>query len=727
MALTVNPPARVVLLSLALLGLAILAPGLASAQPAAPAEGPDMARLWTDMIHGIRVAQPELARSNAQAILESGAAPRELYELYVGTENVDQVLARGEGLEGMAELIARIRQAVEEGFQAKRSDPQEIARALEMLPSSPRAFQLAAGRLEQSGEYAMPQLIQALTDPQTPARTKEAIITVLPRLGRSIVRPLTMALQSDDPQLLQVAATTLGQLQYPEAAPYLQELLHRPSVLGRTQDAARAALLAVGGQTAAQASAAQLFYDQALKYYYNEPSVAPAAGESTANAWYWRENLGLDFVPVPSAIFDEIYAMRLTRKALEHDPQMYPAVSLWLAARLRKAIQLPQGMVDPTATAEAPSAEFYALAASASFMQDVLARAIKDEDAQLAMLAIGALSRTAGAQSLVQEVAGGVQPLVAALGNANRQVRFMAALTLAAALPTESFQGQDQVVRVLSEMLRVTAGRRALLSVEDRQLANQLKDILRAGGYDVVDEPVIESAISAAARTSGVDLIVLSSAPAPATALARLRQESLLATTPVLVVKPGAMGGSLATMDRVTVLEQAELDPAAVSAALAQLAAADQEGVDPQAAANWTLQSANALWLLGMTGNPVLDVSFARGPLVDLLGDERAPVRLAAARALSVMGSDAAQQALAGLALDEQADEQTRLAVMALLVDSVRRFGNLLTSDQAQQVVAMVVADTPTALREAAAAVLGSLNLPSDQIKALILETGKEK
>lgn len=728
MALIVTPPTRNVLLTVASLAMIVLAPAPpAAAQPAeapAPPQAPDIARLWTDMIHGIRVAQPELASSNAQAILASEAPARQVYELYVATENVEQALTRGEGLEGMGELVPKIRQLVEAGFQEKRSNPEEIARAIQMLPESPRAYRLAASRLEQSGEYAMPQLIQKLADPQTSARMKEAIITVLPQLGRSAVRPLTMVLQSGDPQLLQVGATVLGQLQYPMAAPYLKQLLEQPGVLPRTQEAARAALLAVAGPQGEPAGIAQLFYDQALKYYYNEPSVAPDADSPTANVWYWRENLGLDFVPVPREIFDEVYAMRLARQALEHDPQMYPAVSLWLAARLRKAIQLPQGAVDPTTPADAPAAPFYALASSASFLQDVLQRALQDNDPELAKAAISALSQTAGAQSLVQAVEGGVQPLVAALGNADRGVRFLAALTLARALPSEPFEGQDQAVRVLNEMLRVTAGRRALLMVEDRQLANQLKDLLRAARYEVLDEPRVESGIAAANQTSGVDLVVLSAAPGPAASLARMRQESLLAATAVLVINPGSMAGGLATMEHVVVLDQPELEPQAVAAAIASAAQMGPEPMDEEEAMQWTVQSADVLWLLGMSGNAILDVSYSIGPLADVLADKRPEVQLGASRALSTMPSQTAQQALANLVLNEQESVEVRMLATDLLGNSVRRFGNLLTQEQSAAIVNLVVGDAqaPPELRTAAAAVMGALNLPSDQIKALILQ-----
>ena len=111
---------------------------------------------------------------------------------------------------------------------------------------------------------------------------------------------------------------------------------------------------------------AQLYYELALRFYYRAESLVPDVRSSTANVWFWDEELGgLIYKAVPRQIFCDLYAMRMARLALEHDPKFYPAVSLWLAANLKRQVDAG-GRVDPTRTPNEPSATFYVLAAATS-------------------------------------------------------------------------------------------------------------------------------------------------------------------------------------------------------------------------------------------------------------------------------------------------------------------------------------------------------------------------
>lgn len=74
--------------------------------------------------------------------------------------------------------------------------------------------------------------------------------------------------------------------------------------------------------------------------------------------------------------------MRLAQAALKYDPSFYPAVSLWLAAKMRQEIQ--GGPPETPAPEGEPGAKFYALAGSAKYLQDVLGRALRDKDSALA-------------------------------------------------------------------------------------------------------------------------------------------------------------------------------------------------------------------------------------------------------------------------------------------------------------------------------------------------------
>ncbi len=716
-----NRPLR---LSAVLVTAAVLTASVLLAQEVPSTEGKKIEELWEDFLHYVRVARPEYAQSFGRAILDSGAEAREIYRLADKTPGSYSVLARGARLEGLKEIVAELRKVIEKGYEAEWSDPNQIARSIEMLGGTVRGFEMAARRLEISGEYAMPQLFQKLTDPQTPQVLRERIVVLLPRLGKGVVRPMSVALLTSDAKFQEVLANALGEIGYPHAAPRLKELAEREGILARTEKAAQRALVACAGQAALKKSVAAIYYEQALSYYYRRESVAPDVRSGRANVWYWRQDHGLTYTPVPREIFCDIYAMRMARLALQHDENFYPAVSLWIAANLKRAADMPEGAVDDTYGRETPSAEYFALASSAKYLQDVLGRALNDQDSTVARRAIEALARTAGTKNLVKPIAGGAQPLVQALGYSDQRVRFLAAVSLANALPEKRFTGHELVMTQLIETLRQTGQRTALMIVADQQRGNMLKAAMREAGYRVIENPDPAEALVAAHRSAGVDVAVLAASPDPVAVVRRFRQDPAFVMLPVVIAgRTGALR-SLAAKDGRVVLVEASADVDEVAAALAdagRLAAGEE--MSPQEAASWMIRAASAIERLGETENPVFDILRAEGSLIAALADDRLAVRLAASRGLAVMRSPAAQRAIAELAVNAEVPEDVCIEALADLSASLRRFGNQLTEELSQAVLEVVRGEGSAELLNAAAQALGAMNLPSEKIKSLILQT----
>jgi AmiR/NasT family two-component response regulator len=344
----------------------------------------------------------------------------------------------------------------------------------------------------------------------------------------------------------------------------------------------------------------------------------------------------------------------------------------------------------------------------------------------LALRAIEALAETAGAKSLIEPVAGGVQPLVEALGSRTLEVRLMAAMALANALPQEHFKGDDRVMAVLNEALRLRGHRKALLIDADPAQRNLLQDALRSAGYEVVDEPDADKAILAARETGGVDLVVLGAKPDPGDFLVRMRSEPTLMALPAVVATSDERLNRLAVEDGGIVLMTGEIDAAGVSEAIAQaMKTASATAPTGEQTASWAIRAADVIARLGRTGNSVFDIGQAATMLTSAMGDSQADVGMAAAGALAAMSAPQAQQALAERALTATVDEPTRVELLKLLAGSLRQFGNLLTDAQADAIVALVAdGKQPQALREAAAAVLGAMNLPSERIRSLIVGEG---
>jgi hypothetical protein len=386
-------------------------------------------------------------------------------------------------------------------------------------------------------------------------------------------------------------------------------------------------------------------------------------------------------------------------------------------------MDLPQGATDPTLPANEPPARFYVLASGAKYQQDILARALRDKDWPVAVAAIEALGRTAGAQSLVQPVAGGAQPLVEALSSPSRLVRYWAAISLATALPKDRFTGDDLVMPILSAAVRQTGKRSALVVAAQQERRNLLKDAARALGYEVIDSDDPAKGLEAARNAGGVDVAVLANEPDPMIGAGMVRRDPLLATLPLVIAAQTERFQTLAKADSRILL----VSPAATSEEVGQavtevVKTSAGDPLTPEQAAEWAVRGASALRILGLTRSTVYDISRCRETLVGSLADDPRPeVKMVASQALATMPGPKAQQAIAKLAIDPAADERLRVVAFMSLSESVRRFGNSLADEQAQAIVEIVAKGTGD-VRTTAAEVLGALSLPSGMVRDLIVQ-----
>ena len=700
-------------------------------QADAGGDGDAVARNWSDFIHFIRVARPDVALSYGQAIIQAKPDPRVVYELGEQTDDVIADLVRGQKLEGLADTVKEIRRLMEEGYRLESRDPQRISKAIDMLDGTLRQSLIGANRLKNSGEYAVPQIIYRLGDADTPLAVRNSLSEVLAQMGRPAVRPLCSALKSPDPSVRSVVCKALGKIGYWHAAPYLRSVLASDE-LARVKAAAAKALETVTGDlNAGSKPVANYYYDLASRYYTDQESVRPDPRYEESNLWYWQDGLGVTFVEVPTAIFSEIHAMRSARLALQADESFYPAVSLWLAANLRKEARLPAGKTDSTRAADQMGADAYAKASGAKYMQEVLARGLKDRDVAVAMGAIRALASTAGAVNLVRPMAGGATPLVAALSFPDRRVRFMAADALANARPTVPFDGSELVISVLVEALRQTGQPTVSLVEPDADRRNELKNMIRQAGYDVADADHYAAGVETVANTTGVDVAVFSgaiSSPGPREALAMLRSDPMVAALPVLFVAEGAVLAEVKRLarddDLVVVMQKGPTGLAAadLQAALqrASAKAVRAKPMDQAEAAQWAFIAAGRLEMLGLTRTPVFDLVRAEPALIDGLKSDRDEQTVACAQALSHVPRGSAQQALVDLA-GTHATQAVRIKAYLAAAESVRILGSQLDEARSAAIVDMVNSAAPEELRDAASELLGALDLPSEQIKSLIV------
>jgi HEAT repeat protein len=636
-----------------------------------------LADMWENFIHYVRIAQGEAAMSFGKALLASGAKPTEIYDLSVETPGSLATLSRGRQLEGMKDIVDQILKVIEEGYKLERSDPEQIKQAIDLLAGTQRAYLRGRDRLIVSGEYAVPQLIRKLEEPDITNALREKIIVVLPQLGKGAVLPLAAALQTKDPMLRQIIANALGRIEYSHALPALKELYDRTDLQPETKRTVRAALVScAGGETQIlEKPIAQLYYDLALKFYYRAESLVPDDRDPTANFWYWDADLaGLTFKPVPRQIYCDVYSMAMSRRTLQHDPKFYPAVALWLAGDVKRETDLPKGMTDPTRTAEEPPARFYVLSAGAKYQQDMLARALVDKDWPVAIASIQALGQTAGAETLVEPVAGGAQPLVQALTSPNRLVRYWAGVSLARALPKKRFTGYELVVPILANATRGSGKKTAVVVAAAQDRRNVLKDALRGAGFEVTDFDDPGKALQAAREAGGVDVAVLDNDPDAMAGAGLIRRDPLLSALPLIITAQTERFQVLAKADtRIQLVPATATAPELVKAVADVIQTSTGAPLAADEAMQWAVQAARALRGLGLTSNTVLDISRARPSLTEALGDARPDVKVAAAAALATMSAPEAQRAIAKLALDSTVDEKIRLAIFGASPPSTRR------------------------------------------------------
>ncbi len=147
----------------------------------------------------------------------------------------------------------------------------------------------------------------------------------------------------------------------------------------------------------------------------------------------------------------------------------------------------------------------------------------------------------------------------------------------------------------------------------------------------------------------------------------------------------------------------------------------------PQQADSYALRAANALLKLGVTHNPVIDLSLAESALLDASKvSPQTEIRVLAAETLAYIASATAQRGIAEAALNTEATKDVRIAAFDSLANSAKVNANQLPDAMVDQIYTLLGSEQiEPDLRAAAAAAYGALNLPSQKVKELILDQAK--
>ena len=317
-------------------------------------------------------------------------------------------------------------------------------------------------------------MIDDLRDP-TKNSYHASIRRALRDLGLSAVNPLLAATEMKDQQTLMTVVEVLGDLGYDVAVPYLSRLMALPDTHSDVKASITDALRELRVADPGLLIPSNEFYSLAEKFYYDNAAVCAEKKDPVGRIWFWGEQKGLTFVAVPQPIFHDVMAKRAAEYALKlstfNGSISDESLSLWASAAFQDEADLPAGQKDMTIAPDAPAAHYWASSMGSKYLNMALTRANKDRNAPVALRLIQSLQDVAGQANLFT---GTEHPLMDALQFPDRLVRYEAAFALAAALPRQSFVGEERVVPLLAEALSQTGAANVMVLAANQDQMNSL-------------------------------------------------------------------------------------------------------------------------------------------------------------------------------------------------------------------------------------------------------------
>ncbi len=689
----------------------------------------DTAQHWADFNHYVKIARPDLADAAAISLLGAVDDAKLLAVVEAGDyKDWPATLEQAKAIKTLKRLAQQLDQRIQAARVAKSRDTVRINQNIKLLAGTLRQRLNAIERLRGAGQFAAPQLIAVLLD-QRQARLHPHVETAIVAIGRPLVYPLSISLARLEPVQMSQVVQVLAEIGYPRALPYLKQVLEAPGTDPDTRRTVQTAFdaLAEDQDLPSQIKAAELFLILAANYYEAGTHKERLPGYDSRShqgiVWTYDPDAGLVPTPVQEEIFADVLTMRAARRSLVLDPHMDPALSLWLGANLRRENRLPADQQDRSLRAHRDPT-YYARMAGPLRLHDVLDRALRDHDPDLALDAIESLQSTAGTDALINR-RGTVQPLLAALSYPDRRVRFPAAFVITQTRPTSEFPGSQHVVTVLAEAVRQSELRHALALASDQNELNRLATDLDSLNYEVTvgrDLAQITDVINAG---PGFDLIVVTDdTPNVEAVYHQASRNYKLAGAPILAVVSAIAQDELNMVIRDRVRFRAVLKGSVANLRVAVEAAAKSvvgKPITRQQAADYATTALRLLRNIATSQNTVYNVADAEPALIQALNDERQKIVRMAGQVLELIDSTKAQVAIAQASLDMSHGEEVVISLLNSLAESAKQFGNKLDQIHLDDLLDMVKsAEGQVAL--AVSRAHGALTLPTSNVVELIVE-----
>ncbi len=677
-------------------------------------------------MHYSLVGNVKLAAAFGKSILAMAPSPVDAlhaFESAANGRNVSEILIDNQQVPALKKISAQINSLLNEGHMAVARNPNRIMQAIAAMDQSPRAFVVSRERLRAAGEFAVPFYIHTLNSESQKA-LHPYVLQMMSDIGKPVINALVEQLAASSVAERVQIIHVLGNIQYPQSLAYLKQIAEDKAAPADERAAAISAIDKIDPTGIySHLNAAQQYLWLAKGYFNHRPSLAPNYPSYATNPiWFYDPKLDdVTEVDVPTAIWYDVQCMRACKAALRLEPNLSPAISLWITANLRREVNLPQGMTDPSLPKNAPSAAYYAMAAGPRYLNPSLREALAIDNSRLILKVLKALAQTGGVAGLVPSP---TSPLLQAMSYPDLQVRFEAAAALSAANPLKPYVGYDRVVPILSEAL-AQSGKPVCVVIEpSAQDRNSLSAALRSQ-FHMIAASTTAQAFEMARQSPLINLVVVQGASNIRNFTQLAATDARLAYTPLVIMAHSAAArqyrvefANQQTVNILPVGSGANEVQTAYQGVLAKLGGDIPSGLRLADA----LRAAHQLKLIAMNRASIYSVLPALPALHAALHNRNSKVVLAAARVLGRVRDPMAQRMLVRAALHSSgAATDVRAALFWSLATSARNLGDELSGGQIHGVIRVAMTDPSAQVKLAAAQALGALNIPSNQTSTLIL------
>lgn len=586
------------------------------------------------------------------------------------------------------------------------TDVSRMGHAINALTGTAEEQVVALEQIREAGSFAVPALIQALEQPGRSQEERAMIAQCLGRLDRKAVPALIASLDAPNASLVADAAQALGQIGDPRALPALSYLAARKNP---ESPAREAALLAVEQLTkrspASQGkSPARILADDARQY---QTHAVRFPGDPVT-IWDWS---GEAMAPVPRSLTvrntEGLLGLRSARRALELDPTDRDTQATLVALSLEH---------DPTGSRAT------ALAAGPDILGRILRSAIAEGRSDLAIATIQILGEITDRGALS---AHGDQPnpLVEALTAPDRRVQFAAAEVLVRLEPHQVFAGSSRLVPTVARFVASGDVPRVLVIDGNSIRAADVVGPLRTLGYDAQVAESGSQGFALAAQSADIEFIVLDPHFVAGhwgmiETLRNLHADPRTAGIPVFLSGPIGLHNEVAAKldsfpDVLFLATPSEAGSLKKQIDRALARRHYRPFSDPERADYSRRASALLAQVAQRPGSPFESgLSAAEPELARALTRPNAVVE--AAQALGDIPGADAQKSLVSITLDPSKPLPLRIASAKHLARNVRRFGPKLTAEQERLVIEELAREADPGLRDALAALVGSLRPTPD-------------